>query len=442
MMQWNEKTTVKPMNDCTLLIHPERGTFRKINASGASIVNRLIETPSLSREALYAMLADIYEIPETLFKDDVAIFLDDLCSDEFIFDTTYNQIKPYKNVGYTDNGLWLKLTNRCNLFCTYCYADSHASDTSHEITLDEIKVILDTMQHRKLGKIVLTGGEPLLRKDILEIAKLCKNYGLVQVLSNGTIPSKELYKDIIETVDMLQISIDSMDKKTNDLNRGEGTYDKVMETVCYLSNIAPSKLTLSMTIVPGAENQINDMIQFCYEKGIENLHINRFVPYGRAKTNFDQTLNLRKFYKAIDAGYDYIRSLYQKNRNMRFNLDVANDFVKSIYGSGLKKSCGLKEALISVECNGDIYMCSSLHQEEFKLGSIREMPLNTILDQSHTKFQSFHVDHLTNCKSCELRHFCGGACRALAVNDTQDIYGIDNCCDLYKERIFDLMTRI
>lgn len=442
MMQWNEKIAVRPMNDCTLLIHPERGTFRKINGSGASIVNQLREVPSLSRESLYAVLTQAFEIPIALFKADVDAFLDDLCSDEFIFDTMYNQIKPYKSIGYTDNGLWLKLTNRCNLFCTYCYADSHASDTSQEITLDEIKVILETLKDRKLGKIVLTGGEPLLRKDILDIAKLCKSYGLVQVLSNGTLPSKDLYKSIIETVDMLQISIDSMDKATNDMNRGEGTYDKVMEMVCYLSEIAPSKLTLSMTIVPGAENQINDMILFCYEKGIENLHINRFVPYGRAKNNFDQSLNLRKFYQAIDSGYDYIRSLYQKNRNMRFNLDVANDFVKAIYSSGLKKTCGLKEALISVECNGDIFMCSSLHQEDFKLGSIRQMPLEAILDHGNQRFQSFHVDQLSKCKTCELRHFCGGACRALAVNDTQDIYGIDNCCELYKERILDLMARI
>lgn len=170
----------------------------------------------------------------------------------------------------------------------------------------------------------------------------------------------------------------------------------------------------------------------------------RFVPYGRAKT-FENKLNMEQFYKWVDRGYDFLRNIYinyyKQNKEFIFNIDVSNDLCNQVYSKGRKTSCGVNCNQISIDSNGNVYLCPSLHIEEFELGNIRTDNITEIMEKSKQKYGEIDVEMLSKCKNCEIKYYCGGGCRAIAFNETGDLYGQERNCDNYRNRVFDLMLQ-
>lgn len=118
------------------------------------------------------------------------------------------------------------VTNKCNLRCKHCFYP--ANTEPKELTLNEIKNFSDK---NKFTQVILTGGEPFLRNDISDIAKIFINNGCrINVDTNGSYPEKVkmFVKEIPDAV--FQISIDG-DEKLHNRIRSEGSYKKVMETL-------------------------------------------------------------------------------------------------------------------------------------------------------------------------------------------------------------------
>lgn len=428
-----------------LLIDVERARYQKINQTGLFIIKQLSKEKVLSIEKILEKVSENYQIPVKLIQDDIISFVNDLVSKRFLNtdEDEKIQLKEEKEAETEDgNGIWIQVTNGCNIRCKYCYADAGCS--TEDLTLEEIETILLEVKDLSYNKIVITGGEPLIRKDILDIVKICKKYGAVQLLSNGISQDKELYKSIIELVDMLQISIDSPTKEIHDANRGKGSFDKAMETLKFLATIAPQKLTVAMTPTPEYMADLVEMIKLCLSLHVSILHVNRFVPYGRA-SEYSSEMNLNDFFAWADKGYEYLLSLYEaayrEKKNFQFNLDIASDLRVNVMSLGRKCSCGLNENLVSVGYNGDVYLCPSLHVEEYKLGSVRENSIKEIIEAGAKKYGSFCVEELSCCKNCDIKYYCGGGCRALALRKNNNIYGKDGNCASYEKRVYDLMLR-
>ena len=137
--------------------------------------------------------------------------------------------------------MYLHLTNRCNLRCSYCYANvnNRFDDSSvKDLSTDEWKKLIDDSCVMGARYFHLYGGEPLIRKDIDDLIDHCLAKGLfVEILTNGHfVPNK------IETLKKIQsvcISLDG-DKKTNDRVRGDGNFDAVEKAVhtCVANGIA------------------------------------------------------------------------------------------------------------------------------------------------------------------------------------------------------------
>ncbi|QNU67040.1 radical SAM protein [Ruminiclostridium herbifermentans] len=443
VIELNKDVIIKKHNNIGLLINTEQARYRKLNSSGLVIAEFLQESPKMSRDELFAKLSNHYCIPKKLLVDDVNKFLDELIELGFLKDSSSEEKNIVPNDDFTGNGLWLKVTNRCNLKCVYCYANSGTFDSKSELSIEEIESLLSTMTE-PIKKIIITGGEPLLRYDILDIIRLCNKYGKVQLLTNGTLGDAELYKNILQLVDSIQISIDSDISEYHDRNRGAGSFEKAVNNAKIISEIDNSKLAIAMTPTPKYKPDIVDMIKFCQSIGVYQLHINRFVPYGRA-IKYEDDFDLQEFYNWVDKGYEYIYetyvSYYKQNRKFNFLLDVASDLNREVYSTNRKCSCGINHNLLSIDCNGDVYLCPSLHKKELILGNIKEKSLVDIKLDSKKRFKSFSVGDLDKCKDCELKYFCAGGCRAIALNNTNDLYGVENNCAVYKKRILDLMVR-
>ena len=387
----NKNVIIKDYETKGLLIDVERADYRKVNSSGLTISKFLNKYGEISVEELLLKLSDLYELPEEVFGEEVQQFLDDMIDKGFfVKDGDYSRIETEETICHqTSNGIWIKVTNRCNLRCSYCYADSGEGE-ANELTIEEIENLLIELKPKNYNKIVITGGDPLMRKDIVEILKTCKKYGKVQILTNGTIGNAELYREIMEIVDAIQISLDSYEEIHHDKNRGKGSFVRAVNTVKTLTHINNKKVIVAMTPTPDYMPDIVEMIKFCLNMNVRQLHINRFVPYGRAKT-FENKLNMEQFYKWVDRGYDFLRNI--------------------------------------------------LHIEEFELGNIRTDNITEIMEKSKQKYGEIDVEILSKCKNCEIKYYCGGGCRAIAFNETGDLYGQERNCDNYRNRVFDLMLQ-
>lgn len=445
---------LKNDNEVALLVDTQQARYQKLNSSALFISELIQKNSSMVLDEVLEAMSDKYSIPVSLMEEDVTKYIKDMVAKHYFTSSNenesddsieVNQESKSTNEDYTDNGIWIKVTDRCNLHCSYCYANSGENNDLEELSIQDIERILQELEFSSTNKIVITGGEPLIRKDILDIVKKCKEYSMVQVLTNGTIGDEAFYRELLESVDMIQISLDSYDEIKHEEGRGKGSFKKALRTIDIISGIEPRKLTISMTPTPDYIAHIPTMIDFCLEHQVYSLHINRFVPYGRAHEQYEDSFDLKDFYNWVDEGYAYLTQLYKQAMERRmpfaFQLDVASDVRHAVFSRGTKRSCGLNKNVISVDSEGSVYLCPSLHVEAFRLGNIYESSMIDIIKASQEKYGSFCVDDLHACKECDVKYFCGGGCRALALNDQDDIYGVDNNCGTYKQRVVDIMMR-
>ena len=151
--------------------------------------------------------------------------------------------------------------------------------------------------------------------------------------------------------------------------------------------------------------------------------------------------HLRRYKKIVKKTYIILYNYYKQNKEFIFNIDVSNDLCNQVYSKGRKTSCGVNCNQISIDSNGNVYLCPSLHIEEFELGNIRTDNITEIMEKSKQKYGEIDVEMLSKCKNCEIKYYCGGGCRAIAFNETGDLYGQERNCDNYRNRVFDLMLQ-
>lgn len=121
----------------------------------------------------------------------------------------------YKEIKGIDS-VYLHVNSACNLHCLGCYSYVENRNTRNELSFDEWKCVIDDLSLLGVKNIVISGGEPFLRKDLREICKYIKETvnGSLEVISNGTMNISD-YEVVLPYIDALNISIDGYDDKTS-----------------------------------------------------------------------------------------------------------------------------------------------------------------------------------------------------------------------------------
>ncbi|MBN2533763.1 MAG: radical SAM protein [Spirochaetales bacterium] len=167
------------------------------------------------------------------------------------------------------------ITKKCNFRCTYCYAESNkrisAVSPKDLNTTDTFKLI--EIIRKDVSHIYFTGGEPLLRKDIIPVLKYCRDldYDVLALTTNGSLLPK--YEKIIDYLDFLTISIDSFDEKKNDQISGvkSGTTKKIKEIIKEYAELQKHHkftLLLNTVITPINIQDTYAIMDFCFERNI------------------------------------------------------------------------------------------------------------------------------------------------------------------------------
>jgi len=322
---------------------------------------------------------------------------------------TYN---PYKL-----HIVHLSMTNKCNLRCIYCYADG-LYDSGNELTLKEYLNLIDSVN--KISSkvdIVLTGGEPLLSPYSLDVAKYAKKKGNnIHLLTNGLLINSQNVKQIVESFDLIKISVDGSTPEINDFHRGAGTFDKVMRSIeLLINNNAPLRISMTVT-----KKNIND-IEAMAKKFGSLLSFAPLFKAGRAGKINNLDITGKEYYDALSSAANTDPLSY-----LRTSLELAKN--QRIF------KCAIGDAEISISNAGDVYPCHLLHLPQFLAGNIRQKSLETIYNESPIlkSCRDLTVLNIKGCKTCDVRFICGGACRARAFYEKNKINVSDDFCEYEK----------
>ena len=328
----------------------------------------------------------------------------------------------------------LNLTERCNLGCAHCYLDARVmkEGSTDELTTDEVKTVLDGIASvGPEAMVVLTGGEPLLRRDLEEIATHASGLGLMVVVgSNGLTLTPQRVASLQQAgVAGIGLSVDSLDPDLHDDFRGrKGAWQKTMAAIdaCTEAGL-PFQIHFSAT--DDNADEIDAMVAFAREAGALVLNVFFMVCTGRGEkyTNISPEKYeavLRRVAVAARAEKRLMVRAKCAPHFKRIAMEMDPDWpITSAHGYDAG-GCIAATHYARVTPNGTVTACPYM---ETPAGSVRQVDFAEIWRHSD------HLQSLRNpvlegrCGVCEFQKLCGG-CRARPLARDGNMMGEDYLC--------------
>lgn len=331
-----------------------------------------------------------------------------------------------------------EITRSCNLACAHCRAAAQCEPYPGELTLDECKRVMDDIASITDPILILTGGEPLMRKDIWEIIDYAREVGLYPVIgTNGTLIDDECAAKIAaHGIPRVSVSLDFPTAEAQDAFRGkQGAFD---EAIAGIRNLRAHGVGVQVntTITKMNNRMVDDMHQLALSEGAEAFHPFLLVPTGRGEDLVDVELSPEEYEEVLTWAYHC-----QKSSPLHFKPTDAPQYYRIIrqlcaqegrkvtpetYGmEAMTRGClgGITFAFISHV--GDVQPCGYF---DMQLGNVKEMPFSQIWEHSPVFDDLRHYDRLRGkCGACEYKAVCGG-CRARALAATGDYLAEEPYC--------------
>ena len=346
------------------------------------------------------------------------------------------------------------VTRQCNLKCVHCYA--HAKDKSFddELTFEEGKSLIDDLAGFGVPVLLFSGGEPLVRKDLPDLAAYAVEKGMRAVIStNGTLITKNMARTLKEIgLSYVGISLDGMEA-INDRFRGvPGSYQKALQGIRNCQEVG-IKVGLRFTINKANVQEIPSIFDLLEEMDIPRVCFYHLVYAGRGSKMVAEDLTHAETRAAVDLIMDRTRDLHDRGKPKEV-LTVDNHADGPyLYLRMLKEDPErAREVLDLLKMNegnnsgrgiGCISWDGSVHPDQFwrhySFGNIKDRPFSEIWtdlsDPLMGKLKN-KKDHVTGrCATCGWRHICAGNFRVRAEAVYDDVWAPDPACYLTDEEI-------
>ena len=245
--------------------------------------------------------------------------------------------------------LRLSVTSRCNLNCIYCHREGESS--KDEMDVEEIEKICRAFYELGVRKIKVTGGEPLIRNDIIEIVAGMPPFDDISLVTNGTLLAKRAQELKEAGLNRINISLDTLKEDRYKLITGRKLLKRVIEGIyaAYDAGLVPIKL--NMVVLKGInDDEIDDLLNFA--SSFNNNHINvilQVIEVVGLENYYYELSNVEEKYKKI-AEKVIVRGLH--NRKQYIFKNKAIEFVRPFH----KEFC-MHCTRIRVTCDGKIKPC-------------------------------------------------------------------------------------
>jgi radical SAM protein with 4Fe4S-binding SPASM domain len=337
------------------------------------------------------------------------------------------------------------ITTKCNLKCKHCYSSSLEQAEPDELSTEEALSLVDDLSSWGIGLLIIDGGEPLCRGDLLDIVRYASSKGIRTTIgSNGTLIDEAMARKMVDAgVMAIAISVDGVDAATHDSFRGvEGAFEQTMRGIEACRN-GGLPFQLNMVIREDNQSQLDDMLRLAVDLGANAAEVFDLVAAGRAKEECRELVLSLEERRAVmeqlaQAQEDYpilirvpgcpMYPLVLQEKNIKPKHFPA-EMLRRVpyYGRGC--AAGMPMGYVMVLSNGEVNPCMLLQAD---LGNIREQSIMYIWENSPILTRLRQRDLLTGeCGVCQYKLTCSG-CRGRAYEETGDMMATDPGCWLAK----------
>jgi heme b synthase len=348
--------------------------------------------------------------------------------------TLFSSIKALSEVPMVENEIeifipkWIawESTGRCNLNCVHCRCDASMEAGEGDFNTQEAKALIDDIASYTKPVMVLSGGEPLMRKDIFEIAAYGTEQGLRMCMAtNGTLINDRVCEDMKKSgIRMVSISIDGSTAEIHDNFRGQkGAFTGAVRGIDHLKKHGIPFL-INSSFTKRNQEDIPNTYRLAKELGATAWYMVMLVPTGRGEDIMKELISAEDYEEILDWHFHqeleepemlmrptcaphYYRITLQRAKEE--GIDYARRSLS--FSTGGSKGCIAAQVIALITQTGEVQPCSYFPKSggNVKERSFRDIWENSELFKSLRDFKSYKG----RCGECEYISVCGG-CRARA----------------------------
>lgn len=404
-----------------IYIRPEDGLFilrpnrvHRLNRTALALLSRLYDHGSAvdAEEAVRAVAAE-FAVDETRVREDLerllisvaALLRDDVCGApavrEIPFGSQERDLPVLSEIA---------LTYRCQNKCVFCYAESPNRGTQvHEMTTDEVKVIIDRIfDDAHCPTVSFTGGEPTLRDDLPELVSYAKSKGMrVNLITNGLkCANPEFVARLKEAgLDSAQVSLEGPTPQVHDLVvRHPGAFELTTQAVHCLREASIHTHT-NTTICGSNRDHLLELVDYIADElHSEYFSMNVMISTGTALKHAEEEVT----YTELGAMIEQLQArARQKGTKLVWYSPTPYCLFNPVtHGLG-SKSCACIDGLLSVAPDGELLPCSSY---ERGIGNLLARPFAELWFSRQALYWRKKRFLPPVCERCDIKHICCGAC--------------------------------
>jgi radical SAM protein with 4Fe4S-binding SPASM domain len=381
----------RQVDERLLCIAPEQPNWLVTDRAGATLLAALSWGETL-RAALSFAAQTTGESPETLTAA-LTTLLTAIEQHGFYADAERDEL----DIRTARRILHIYLTHRCNLRCAQCYMAAGEGHADEELPVGGWRRVLDAFTDLYGPSAVsFSGGEPLLRPDLLDLAGHARARGhYVTIFTNGTLVRAEVADRLAGACDCVQLSLDGATVDVHDAIRGRGSFAATVSTLGLLHS-AGVRLRIALTVMPeNAADLANNLIPLLQTLGGTALDVvlNNALPEGRASSG--------RFCPEPQAMQDAVSGILGQLWTAGWPRPASRR------RRAPHHNCGYGGGFI-LGPNGDVYPCPIMSQA---VGNVRSDDLADLAGALNQIFEETAVDQMAECRTCDLRLICAGGCR-------------------------------
>jgi len=346
------------------------------------------------------------------------------------------------------------VTRRCNLKCVHCYSGSEDRDYGNELTFEEGKALIDDLAAFGAPVILFSGGEPLIRRDILDLIRYAVEHGRRAVLStNGTLITESLARKLHELgLSYVGISLDGLESVHDEFRGVSGTFARVMTAIrnCQAEGL---KVGLRFTVNRRNYKEIPGIFDLVESARIPRICFYHLVYSGRGTNLMNEDLDHAQTRAVVDLILDRTRQLHDKGMPVEVltvdnHADGPYTYLR-LMREDPRRAAEVLELLRMNEGNnsgrgiGCVSWDGAVHADQFwrhhSFGNVRQRPFSAIWTDPADEFLIKLKDkkkHVTGrCAECRWLSICGGNFRVRAEAVHGDVWAPDPACYLTDHEI-------
>jgi radical SAM protein with 4Fe4S-binding SPASM domain len=300
--------------------------------------------------------------------------------------------------------VYYAITDGCNLRCPYCYASSE-KPLPGELDTSESLDLVEQAAEMRADVMVFTGGEPMLRRDLFDIAGRARELGMrANIITNGTLIRRpDMARRVADMFSTVTVSLDGGTAETHERTRGKGTFARTVAALRMLNEQGVRPI-INHVVTQENVDLVPDLAELLSDIDVATVRTMHHSDLGRGANDSDS------------FGWAEYKRLHGFIWTDPRAHNLLPDGPTGRASCQTRINCGLGGNEIYVNSLGNVYPCKLVTGTEHLAGNLRRTPLRELFAtpvladlRSNAVFAG---DNLVDCRKCYIRGACAGGCRA------------------------------